>query len=73
MKTEICEICDLPAAPHKPEECFEELKRKKKIADDVFAAAVHLVAEMGDPHKIRNKAVQQAVLGLDLATWRYAV
>lgn len=71
--TTICETCDLPAAPHKQEECMQELIRKKKIADVVFAAAVHLTAEMGDPHKIRNKAVQQAVLDLDLATWRYAM
>lgn len=73
MNHEICEVCDLPAAPHKSEECMQELIRKKKIADDVFAAAVHLTAEMGDPIKIRNKTIQKAVLDLDLATWRYAV
>lgn len=69
----ICETCDLPAAPHKPEECVEELKRKKKIGDAMFNAAVELVVAMGEPMNIKDEKVQQAVLKLDLTTWRYAV
>jgi hypothetical protein len=69
----ICEICDQPAAPHKPEECFEELRRKKKIADDMFDAAVTLLVKVGEPTEIKDEKMQLAVLNLDLVTWRYAM
>lgn len=71
--TNLCEVCDLPAAPHKPEECMEELVRKKKVADTMFTAAIQLVHKMGEPQDIKDKDVQQAVLKLDLETWRYAM
>lgn len=73
MKTELCENCGLPAAPHNVTDCFKELVGKKKIADQMFQEAVKLVHVLGDPQKIKNKKMQSAVLGLDLATWRYAM
>lgn len=73
MNDNICGVCELPGAPHKKEECLEELRRKKKIADTMYDAAVELVTKVGDPVKIQDEKLQQAVLKLDLATWRYAM
>jgi hypothetical protein len=70
---DICDVCDLPAAPHKPEECLDELKRKKKIADDMFDAAISLLVKMGEPLEIADEKIRDAVVALDVETWRYAV
>lgn len=69
----ICESCGLPAAPHKQEDCFKELVRKKRIGDAMFDAAIMVVKHLGEPQDIKDEKIQQAVLQLDLATWRYAV
>jgi hypothetical protein len=69
----ICENCDQPAAPHKLEECLQELVRKRKIADDMFNAAVTVINLLGEPEDIQDKKLQQASLSLDLVTWRYAM
>jgi hypothetical protein len=69
----ICEICDQPAAPHKPEECLEELQRKKRIADSMFDAAVSLIVKMGEPLEIKDEKLREAVVSLDVVTWRYAM
>lgn len=71
--TEFCEDCGLPAAPHKMEECFKELVRKRKISDDMFDAAIKVVHKLGEPQNIQDSELQGAVLSLDLATWRYAI
>jgi len=69
----ICESCGLPAAPHDLAVCFKELVRKKTIADQMFTEAVAVVHKLGDPLKITDDDLRNAVLSLDLATWRYAV
>lgn len=69
----ICENCGQPAAPHKLEECLQELVRKKKIGDEMFDAAIKVVNRLGDLDKIEDKELQGAVLTLDLVTWRYAM
>lgn len=69
----ICDNCGLPAAPHKQEDCFKELVRKKKIGDAMFDAAIKVVHQLGEPQEIKDEKLQGAVLNLDLATWRYAV
>lgn len=69
----ICEICEQPAAPHKPEECFQELRRKKKFADDMFNAAIRLIHKMEEPLEIKDEKIRNAVVALDVATWRYAI
>lgn len=70
---EICENCDLPAAPHNVTDCFKELLRKKKIADQMFNAAIRVVHRLEDPVKMEDKELQSAVLSLDLSTWQYAM
>ncbi len=69
----ICEHCDLPAAPHNLTDCFKELVRKKKIADQMFNAAITVVHKLGDPQDIKDEELQSAVLSLDLATWHFAM
>lgn len=73
MNDNICGVCELPGAPHKQEECFEELCRKKRIADTMCDAAIELVTKLGDPVKIQDEKLQQAAIKLDLETWRYAM
>lgn len=73
MNHKLCESCGLPAAPHNVTDCFKELVRKRKIADEMFNAAVGVVHKLGDPQKIKDKVLQSAVLSLDLATWHYAM
>jgi hypothetical protein len=69
----ICENCELPAAPHNVTDCFQELLRKKKIADEMFSAAIKLVHHLDDSLEIQNKKLQSMVINLDLATWHYAM
>lgn len=68
----ICEVCDLPAAPHKSDECMQELVRKKKIADDMFDAAIKVIHHLEDPVSMKDEKLSSLVVSLDLATWRYA-
>ena len=39
MNQEICDSCGLPA-PHNLTDCLKELVHKKKIADEMFSAAI---------------------------------
>jgi len=69
----ICEHCGLPAAPHNVTDCFKELVRKRKIADEMFNAAIKVIHKLGDPIKIPDEDLQNAVTSLDVQTWRYAM
>lgn len=69
----ICESCGLPAAPHNVTDCFQELVRKRKIADDMFGAAIKLIHYMEDPVKMKDEKLSGLVVSLDVVTWRYAM
>jgi len=67
-----CELCGLPGI-HPQGDCLVEVRRKLKLADEMFTAAIQLVHALGDPAFIENKALVGKVLSLDLVTWRYAM
>lgn len=69
----VCESCGLPAAPHNVTDCFKELVHKKKIADELFNAALKVEVLLGDPQKIKSKKLQNATVALAVASWRYAM
>ena len=73
MNDHFCDSCGLPAAPHHVTECFQELVRKRKIADDMFHAAIKLIHSMEDPVTMKDEKLSNLVVSLDLTTWRYAV
>jgi len=72
MNQEICDSCGLPA-PHNLTDCFKELVHKKKIADEMFSAALKVVHHLEDPVTMKDQKLSSLVVSLDLATWRYAV
>jgi len=72
MNHEICESCGLKA-PHKKEDCFQELVRSKKLADELFSAALEIEVFQGDPVKIKKKKLQNAAVSVAVASWRYAI
>lgn len=67
-----CGACGLPGE-HSKDECFDELVKKREKADAMFDQATHLLIYLGDPTKIVDKKLQDKVVALDVATWRYAV
>lgn len=71
--TEICESCGLPAAPHNVTDCFKELIRKRKIADEMFHAAIKVIHHLEEPVTMKDKKLGQLVVNLDVVTWRYAM
>ena len=73
MNHDFCESCDLPAAPHNVTDCFQELVRKRKIADEMFDAAIKVVHHLEDPVKMKDEKLSDLVVNLDLMTWRYAM
>lgn len=73
MKNDLCPNCEQPTAPHNVTDCFQELVRKRKIADSMFDAAINLIHYMEDPVTIKDEKLSSLVVNLDLATWRYAM
>lgn len=69
-----CELCQMPGT-HAPldEGCVKEIRRKLKLADEMFSASTALVTALGDPILIKDEKLVQKVLDLDLVTWRYAM
>jgi hypothetical protein len=73
MNQDICESCGLPASPHKVTDCVLELVHKKRIADEMFNAAIKLIHNLEDPVMMKDRKLSRLIVDLDLATWRYAV
>lgn len=69
-----CELCQMPGI-HEPldERCLKEVRRKLKLASEMFNASVSVLAALGDPILIKDEKLVQKVLDLDLVTWRYAM
>lgn len=68
-----CDLCGLPGIHNQDERCLKEVRRKRKLADEMFGAAISLVHALGDPVKIKDEAIVSKVLTLDLVTWKYAI
>lgn len=73
MNDDFCASCGLPAAPHDLKDCFQELVRKRKLADGMFDAAIKLVHHLEEPVTMKDKKLGHLVVNLDVMTWRYAV
>jgi hypothetical protein len=73
MDCKLCDLCGYPSAHKQDDRCLNGVRRKLELADEMFMRATQLVHAMGDPVKIKNKALSRKVVGLDLSTWRYAM